>query len=501
MKYGTNDSKIIRRIIALSSGAALVFFAAVVCARDTTVKTVRFWTAPDHTRFVFDVSAPVKRKVFLLESPSRVVIDLSNVRLAAKIPQPPSSNPVFKRVRSATRNGTGLRVVIDLKQPVNPKSFILQPNRSYGYRLVIDLHNVEHPASVSKLAGNSQPTRTSKVSAGITANPKRLEAVKHARPLKQVVKDKSKSRVSATTVVKPKYEGKPVVSKAARPVRDVVVAIDAGHGGDDPGAKGSRGTREKDVVLAIAKKLEALIGKQPGMRPVMIRKGDYYVGLRQRMAAARKAKADLLVSIHADAFKSTNVRGSSVYTLSQRGASSEAARWLAEQENASDLVGGVSLDDKDNVLASVLLDLSQSATQEASEEVAAKVLKNLRKISIVHKRSVQSAGFVVLKSPDIPSILVETAFISNPGEEKKLRNPTYQSRLATAIFHGVRDYFATRGLPGIRTAGHKHVISRGETLSEIAQLYGVSATQIRRKNTLRGSHIRVGQVLDIPAGS
>jgi N-acetylmuramoyl-L-alanine amidase len=225
--------------------------------------------------------------------------------------------------------------------------------------------------------------------------------------------------------------------------KGIVIAIGAGHGGNDPGAHGTHGTEEKRVTFAIAKKLAALINSQPGMKAVMVRKGDYYVDLRKRMKIARAAKADLFISIHADAFQNSTVKGASVFTLSSKGATSEAARWLANSENASDLVGGVSLNDKEDVLASVLLDLSQTATQEASVNLAGKVLRNFESIGELHHGSVQKAGFLVLKSPDVPSILVETAFISNPSDELKLVNTAHQTKIALAIFNGVRSYFSS----------------------------------------------------------
>ena len=243
--------------------------------------------------------------------------------------------------------------------------------------------------------------------------------------------------LESNTVATKSITGKSSKSKRSN---SIVIAIDPGHGGNDSGAHGPHGTEEKKVTFAIAKKLEALINEQPGMKAVMVRKGDYYVGLRNRMQIARAAKADLFISIHADAFKDADVKGASVYTLSTSGASSEAARWLADSENASDLVG-VSLNDKEDVLASVLLDLSQTATQEASVNVANQVLKSFDNIAELHKDSVQKAGFIVLKSPDIPSILVETAFISNPSEEQNLLSARYQSKVANAIFKGVRNYF------------------------------------------------------------
>jgi len=409
------------------------------------VKSMRFWTAPDYTRLVFDVSATPEHQVFLLKNPYRLVIDIDNARFSKSLNQPFVKNPLFSRIRTAVRNKTGLRIVLDLKEAVTPGSFVLLPNQTYGYRLVVDLKQYTRPV---KTLG-------------------KLNIVNKTR---------------------------------AGQARDIIVAVDAGHGGEDPGAKGPHGTREKQVVLAIAKRLARLINHYPGMRAVMVRNGDYYVGLRKRMQIARRSKADLFVSIHADAFKNRRVKGASVFTLSRRGASSEAARWLAKNENAADLVGGVSLNNKEDVLASVLLDLSQTATKEASRDVAAKVLRNFRKIGAVHSSRVQKAGFVVLKSPDIPSILVETAFISNPSEEKKLRSSVHQKAMAKAIFTGLLDYFENNPLPGTRMAAAKHVITRGETLSGIAQRYGVSMKRLKLVNSLADNQIQIGQVLAIPRG-
>ena len=289
--------------------------------------------------------------------------------------------------------------------------------------------------------------------------------------------------------------------------RDLVIAIDAGHGGEDPGAIGRGGTKEKDVVLAVARRLAAEIDAEPGMRAVLVRTGDYFLRHRDRMERARRHRADLFVSIHADAFKNRRARGSSVYVLSQKGATDEAARWLAARENAADLVGGVSLDDKDDMLASVLLDLSQNASIGASLDVGDHVLKRLGHIGRLHKRTVQQAGFLVLKSPDIPSILVETAFISNPEEEQLLRSRTHQARISAAVLSGIREYFYANPPPGTWVAHNlhhrprEHVISRGDTLSGIATRYNVSLTALRRFNGLSGDRIRIGQVLRIPTGS
>jgi N-acetylmuramoyl-L-alanine amidase len=291
-------------------------------------------------------------------------------------------------------------------------------------------------------------------------------------------------------------------------VRDVVVAVDAGHGGEDPGAIGPAGTREKDVTLAIARKLAKRIDARAGMRAVMIRDGDYYVRLRQRIDKARKHRADLFVSIHADAFRDRRVRGSSVYTLSHGGATSEAARWLAERENRADLIGGVELREQNDVLAKVLIDMSQNATMEHSGIAAAKVLANLQRLGSVHQTRIQKAGFAVLKSPDVPSMLVETAFISNPDEEKRLRTGSYQNRMADSILAGIVAYFeeypppethfARRRGGDIGDGGRRHRIVQGDTLSEIARSYNVSLHSLRSANQLDGDRIRVGQVLVVP---
>jgi N-acetylmuramoyl-L-alanine amidase len=284
--------------------------------------------------------------------------------------------------------------------------------------------------------------------------------------------------------------------------RDIVVAIDAGHGGEDPGAIGKSRTREKDVVLAIAKELKKSIDARPGMRGVLIRTGDYYIPLRDRFEKARRHRADLFVSVHADAFTKRSVAGSSVFVLSRKGASSEFARRLAASENSSDLVGGVTLGDKDDMLASVLLDLSQSATMEASQAVADSVLASLERVGKTHKNHVEHANFMVLKSPDVPSILVETAFISNPSEEKRLRDPAWQRRIADTIADGVQDHFYLSPPPGTWIAANRQPVRyrvvSGDTLGEIANRYRVSLYSLRRVNGLNGDTIRVGSELLIP---
>ncbi len=412
------------------------------------INGVRMWPAPDNTRLVFDSSAPVEHTLFTLKNPDRIVIDLKDAKLRVDTSHLEFSNTLIKNIRTGRHGEQGLRVVLDLKEPVSPKSFVLSPNNEYGDRLVIDLAH------------------------GVAQQPREKKSIR-------------------------------TLSSQQHGAREIVIAIDAGHGGEDPGAMGPRRTREKDVVLEIARKLYALLEKEPGIKPVMIRDGDYYIGLSQRVEKARDHKADLLVSIHADSFHDHRARGSSVYTLSSRGATSEQARLLAEKENASDLIGGVRLDDKDDLLASVLLDLSQTATIEASSDVGARVLSGLKGIGKVHKSRVEQAGFRVLKAPDLPSILVETAFISNPDEERKLRSSAYQQRMAGAIMSGIRSYFTENPPPGtiLAQAKRKHIIAQGDTLSGIARIYQVRLDTLRDYNGLQGNELRIGQVLRIPSGS
>ena len=426
--------------------AACVLFSnlistAVNVADASELKDIRLWAAPDRTRVVFDLNGPVQHSLFTLDNPERVVVDVPNAHRAQSMAEELAGKGFVAQVRTGVRNGNDLRVVLDLTGRAEAKSFVLEPNDQYGHRLVIDLEN------------------------GVK-NPKR----------------------------------QPVASELSYSVRNFVVAIDAGHGGEDPGAIGPLGTHEKDVVLQIARKLAALVNKQPEMKAVLVRDGDYYVGLRERIEKARESKADLFISIHADAFRDARAHGSSVYVLSSSGATSEHARWLAQRENAADLVGGVSLKDKDDTLAAFMLDLSQSASIEASLDVGGRLLNGLRSLGHVHKKRVQQAGFLVLKSPDIPSVLVETAFISNPAEEKKLRSEAHQNRLASSPLSGIKGYVASYR-PKVYANGtpRTHKVKPGDTLSGIAQLYGVNPAQLRRVNGLNNDIIRVGTKLTIPA--
>jgi N-acetylmuramoyl-L-alanine amidase len=381
---------------ALIAVCSVIAASAWAAAAPVIVKEVRLWAGPDSTRVVLDLSGPARHSLLTLQDPARVVIDLEQAEVGASNLQLPEGGGFAKQIRVGVQGTNDLRFVIDLSGPATPRSFTVEPNGPYGHRLVVDL-----------TPGSS---------------------------------------TAATTT--------PVVVKSA-PInkgRDIVVAIDAGHGGADPGSVGKRGTYEKHVTLQIARRLKEAIDREPGMRAELTRDGDYFLPHRERMLRARRKQADMFISVHADAFHDRSVVGSSVYTLTARGASDESARWLADRENAADLVGGVSLDDKDAVLASVLLDLSQSASMSASMDVAGKVMTQLVGLGNTTNRGVKHAGFLVLKSPDIPSILVETAFISNPGEEARLLDPKHQKRLAQAIHSGVRTYFWENPPPGTRFA-------------------------------------------------
>lgn len=441
------------------------------------VNEVRYTVAPETSRLVLNLSSsPTSYKIFTLPNPARVVIDLDDARLISSLPNVNIGGSPVQAVRSGIRHGRDLRLVLDVNGKVAAKSFILQPSADIrGYRLVIDLQQAAAAPAAASPAPQPAPVVNN------TAPPV---------PAPQGAPASSQAAVAAN-------------ASSESSLRDVVVAIDAGHGGVDPGAHGPRGVKEKDVTLAIARQLKTQLSAEPGIKPVMIRDGDYFVPLRKRVVKARDAKADLLISIHADAIDDRSVKGSSVYVLSESGASSEAARWLAEKENAADLVGGVSLDDKDDVLKSVLLDLSQTATIEASDRAGSKVLEELGAVGKLHRHNVEHAGFVVLKAPDIPSMLVETAFISNAQEERKLISPAYQKHLAAAIVDGVRDYFRENAPPGTKIAlansMRRYTISKGDTLSAIADHYGVSVYTLRVSNNLTSDRLNVGTVLRIPS--
>ncbi|SCZ73289.1 N-acetylmuramoyl-L-alanine amidase [Pseudomonas sp. NFPP18] len=462
------------RIRALVAVVGLLLTAlAVDAVAATQVRSVRLWRAPDNTRLVFDLSGPVQHSVFTLTAPDRLVIDINGATLGGPLNVATANTPITA-MRSAQRTPSDLRVVIDLKKAVTPKSFTLAPNAQYGNRLVVDLF--DNPADAAPPAA-LPPT-------------------------------------VATVPAVPVTPAEPAIKLPPAPAgkRDIIVVIDAGHGGEDPGASGSRGQHEKDVVLAIARELQRQVNGLKGFRAELTRTGDYFIPLRGRTEIARKKGADLFVSIHADAAPSAAAFGASVFALSERGATSETARWLADSENRSDLIGGagnVSLDDKDRMLAGVLLDLSMTASLTSSLNVGQKVLNNIGRVTPLHKQRVEQAGFMVLKSPDIPSILVETGFISNSNEASKLATASHQQALARSISSGVRQFFQQNPPPGtyiawLRDSGkiaqgpRDHRVNPGETLAMIAVRYQVSAATLRSANNLKSDELKVGQVLTIP---
>lgn len=456
-------------------GLLLMAMAVDVWAATTQVRSVRLWRAPDNTRLVFDLSGPVQHSVFTLTSPDRLVIDINGATLAGPLNVATANTPITS-VRSAQRTPTDLRVVVDLKKAVTPKSFTLAPNQQYGNRLVVDLF--DNPADA-----NPPPSL-----------PETSVATAPSVPISP-----SKPDVKLTPVPSGK--------------RDIVVVVDAGHGGEDPGASGGRGQQEKNVVLSIAKELQRQINAEKGFRGELVRTGDYFIPLRKRTEIARKKGADLFVSIHADAAPRSSAAGASVYALSERGATSETARWLADAENQSDLIGGagnVTLDDKDKMLAGVLLDLSMTASLSSSLNVGQKVLSNIGRVTPLHKSRVEQAGFMVLKSPDIPSILVETGFISNANEANKLTTSSHQQALARSITAGVKQFFQQNPPQGtyiawLRDNGklaqgpRTHTVRSGETLAMLAARYDMSVATLRSANALKSDELRVGQDLRIPS--
>ena len=436
------------RIVQLIIITCLLLAATVLFAKPVELTELRVSQTKTTARIVLGLSDPFVYQFFTLDKPDRVVIDLHDTQLKAKIDPNLFKKTPIQRIRNSVRKQQNLRLVLDLDEKLTADSFTLKPKGERGYRLVIDLQK-----NTTKKATSNQASKKVKT------------------PLNNEL-------------------------------RDVVVVIDPGHGGKDPGANGFRGTHEKTVVLAIAKELKRLIDQVPGMQAKLTRSSDRYVGLRQRMALARKDEADLFVAIHADAYKNPKSHGASVFALSQRGASSEAARWLAEKENYSEL-GGVDLSDKSHLLRSVLIDLSQTATIGDSLELGDGVLKEMGKITALHNDKAEQARFVVLKSPDIPSILIETGFISNPSEELKLRDPKYRKKLAKAIFTGIKNYFwqypPAHTLLAEERRAKEYKIAREDSLSAIAQQFHISVRDLKHFNKLSSNAIRVGQTLRIPS--
>ncbi len=433
----------------------LLLSLAMIAHAAPAIKSVHVGLTPDYTRITLESNEPLQYELSMLDNPHRVIMDLRNVKLTPALNALPQKvdaiDPFVQKVRIGQFKSDVIRLVFDLKANVVPKTFVVAPNNNMQHRLVLDIY---HPDKAGKIPDN---TRIDNM-AGTDHDADVLEdlvtslsqPVRHAKVQAAAPTPQSHQPPRPKPLVSPaKQNGNTASSKnqerkaATKVPRMLVVAIDAGHGGKDPGAVGSLGTHEKDVTLAIARKLKERIDKEPNMRAVLTRDGDYYISLQQRRINARRANASLFVSIHADANPKPHAHGSSVFTLSEHGASSTTASWLANKENSvdNDLMGGIDITTKSKDIKELLLDLSVNATINDSVKLAEQVLKQLGDVNHLHKRQVEQAGFAVLKSPDIPSILVETAFLSNPREEEKLRNHTYQNKLADAVFSGIKSYF------------------------------------------------------------
>jgi N-acetylmuramoyl-L-alanine amidase len=425
------------------------------------IQGLRTEQAEDHTRLIFELDAPLQHSIFTLEDPNRVVIDLEGTQLKAKLDSLDLSQTPISRIRSAARNDKDLRVVFDLRQPVQPRSFLVARDGKQSERLVIELRGAAVPQTAA--TSTQEPVAAAIATAAETNN------------------------------------------------RDIVIAISAGHGGQDPGAIGVNRLQEKRVTLAIAREVETLINATPGFRAVMLRDGDYYVGLWDRVQLAHKHNADFYLAIHADAHRNANASGATIYALSQHGATSEQARLLAEKENSADLIGGsgsVSLRDREPVLASVLLDLSMSGTIATSLEIGDRLISTLGKVSTMRRKNVEQAAFVELKSADIPSLLVESGYITNARDARNLDNPQWRQSFAAALVQGITQWFLERPPRGTwvawqqthggSTGASTYTVKRGDTLSQIADRFHVSMALLKATNNLKGDGIQVGQTLKLP---
>lgn len=413
-----------RRTVLKAGGTLLLSVFTPFSAHAAQILAVRVWPSEDYTRVTLENDTDLKATHFLVKDPNRLVIDIDGLELNATLKQLVAKiqgdDPYIKQVRVGQNRPNVVRLVFDLKEEVNPQVFTLAPVGDYQYRLIFDLYPVNAPDPIAALISKGDWSQDNPADTKSTVTQSNPEiANKRAAPPGIVERDKS-----------------PQV------MRMLTIALDPGHGGEDPGAIGRGGSREKDIVLSIAKRIKSKIEQQPNMRVMLTRDADFFVPLPMRVQKARKVQADLFVSIHADGFIEPTARGSSVFALSEKGASSTAARWLANKENAADLIGGVNIKSHDMQLAGVLLDLSTTAQINDSMKLAKAVLREIGGINRLHKGAVEQAGFAVLKAPDIPSILIETAFISNPEEEAKLSDDAYQDQMAEAVLKGIKKYFA-----------------------------------------------------------
>mgnify|MGYP001818175291 CR=1 FL=1 len=440
---GNNRRQFLKHIAGLGGAAtasALPFVSRAAAA--VNIKDIRLSSHKGYVRLVFDLDRRVDHSIFTLNKPERLVLDLKNTKMSHGMVDRVGANAMIRRIRSGVRNSDDLRVVFDLQQEIKPRSFVLGPSGKSGHRLVLDLHDDK--------AGTAKVHKT-------------------AAPKKQL--------------------------------RDVIIAIDAGHGGRDPGATGKKGTKEKTVTLQMAKRLEKKINQQKGMRAVLTRKNDRFMRLRSRIEKAREYHADMMISLHADSFPDPRARGSSVYALSVDGATSETAKLLAEKENAADLLfGDVSLAVEDEMVKEVLFDLSLTGTIQSSLDIGDEILRQIKHVNRVHKKQVQQAGFAVLKAPNIPSVLLETAFISNPREERNLKSTAHQKKVANAISKGVTSYFSRKAPPGtwLSASAAEYKVKSGDTLGSIAKKYQTSVENLRARNAMHTSSLNAGQVLKIP---
>jgi N-acetylmuramoyl-L-alanine amidase len=422
-----------RRTVLKAGGTLLLSVLVPGAAHAAQILAVRVWPAEDYTRVTLENDSNLKASHFLVKNPERLVVDIEgidlNPALKSLVAKIQSNDPYIRQVRAGQNRPGVVRLVFDLKEEVKPQVFSLPPIREYRHRLIFDLYPVNPPDPILALIEKGQWAENKPSAEKPTeTRPPMAEAPLDRHP-------RSRGSNPKLSKVEPKEE-------APQLTRMITIALDPGHGGEDPGAIGASGSREKDVVLAIARRLKGMIEQQPNMRVMLTRDADYFVPLNVRVEKARKVQADLFVSIHADAFVEPTARGSSVFALSEKGASSTAARWLANKENSADLIGGVNLKGHDRQLASVLLDLSTTAQINDSIKLAKAVLSEIGGINRLHKGAVEQAGFAVLKAPDIPSILVETAFISNPEEEARLTDNHYQDQMAEALMNGIKKYFS-----------------------------------------------------------